>query len=326
VNVDGQYYYADKGGKLATGRIWVGTYPSHGMIPKGYYEFGANGAMLNGVVAKEDGTYYYENGQTVDTGWLKVGNDYYVFTNGGKAMTGLNWVGSYLTETSRDPYMKGNFYFTADGKLANGVAQKDDGWYYFAAGVATKEGLVNLDGSYYLAEDGGKLATGRVWVGTYASNGLLPKGYYEFGADGKMLQGVAEKEDGLYYYDLGNTQYLGLIERDGEFYYVNEGGKLETGRVWVGSYASNGLVTKGYYEFGADGAMLNGFETLADGIYYYNMGVAQRIGLKVIDGDLYYITDGGKVVTGTVWVGTYDSNGLLPKGTYTFAEDGKFVG
>jgi glucan-binding YG repeat protein len=326
VNVDGQYYYADKGGKLATGRIWVGTYPSHGMIPKGYYEFGANGAMLNGVVAKEDGTYYYENGQTVDTGWLKVGNDYYVFTNGGKAMTGLNWVGSYLTETSRDPYMKGNFYFTADGKLANGVAQKDDGWYYFAAGVATKEGLVNLDGSYYLAEDGGKLATGRVWVGTYASNGLLPKGYYEFGADGKMLQGVAEKEDGLYYYDLGNTQYLGLIERDGEFYYVNEGGKLETGRVWVGSYASNGLMTKGYYEFGADGAMLNGFETLADGIYYYNMGVAQRIGLKVIDGDLYYITDGGKVVTGTVWVGTYDSNGLLPKGNYTFAEDGKFVG
>ena len=158
------------------------------------------------------------------------------------------------------------------------------------------------------------------------SNGLLSKGYYEFGADGKMLQGVVEKADGLYYYNLGNTQYMGLIERDGEYYYVNEGGKLEIGRVWVGTYASNGILRAGYYEFGADGAMLNGFETLADGLYYYNKGTAQYLGLKVIDGDLYYIEEGGKVMTGRVWVGTYASNGLVPRGNYTFAADGKFVG
>ena len=77
--------------------------------------------------------------------------------------------------------------------------------------------------------------------------------------------------------------------------------------------------------FGADGAMLNGFETLDDGIYYYNKGVAVRYGLKVIGSDLYFITDGGKVVTGRVYVGTYDSNGLLPKGNYTFDAEGKFV-
>ena len=322
VKDDGVFYYADVNGKLATGRIWVGTYPSHGLLPKGYYEFGANGAMLNGVVEKADGTYYYEVGQTVDTGWLKVGDDYYVFTNGGKALTGANWVGSYLTQTSRDPYMKGNFFFTADGKLANGVV---DG-YYYDMGVAKEAGLVQLDGTYYLAEAGGKLATGRVWVGTYASNDLLAKGYYEFGADGAMLQGVIAKEDGLYYYDLGNTKYLGLIERDGEYYFVQDGGKLAIGRVWVGSYDCNGLLAKGNYEFGADGAMLNGFEQLSDGLYYYDMGIAKYFGLKVIDGDLYYIEEGGKVMTGTVWVGTYASNGLLPKGNYTFAEDGKFVG
>ena len=325
VCIDGQYYYADVNGKLATGRIWVGTYPSNGLLPKGYYEFGANGQMLNGVIEKADGTYYYEVGRPVDTGWLKVGDDYYVFTNGGKALTGANWVGSYLTETSRDPYRKGNFYFGADGKLANGIAALEDGYYYYEKGVAKAAGLIKIGDDYYLAEDGGKLATGRVWVGTYASNGLLNKGYYEFGTDGAMLQGVVEKADGLYYYNLGNTQYLGLIERDGEYYYVNEGGKLEIGRVWVGTYASNGLVTKGYYEFGEDGAMLNGFEQLADGLYYYNMGVARYYGLKVIGNDLYYIEEGGKVMTGKVYVGTYASNGLLPKGTYTFDADGKFV-
>ena len=326
VNVDGEYYYAGENGKLVSGRIWVGTYPSHGLLPKGYYEFGADGKLLSGVVEKADGTYYFEKGRPVDTGWLKVGEDYYVFTNGGKALTGANWVGSYLTQTSRDPYRKGNFFFAADGKLAGGIVELEDGFYYYEKGVAKEAGLICLDGTYYLAETNGKLATGRVWVGTYASNGLLNKGYYEFGADGAMLQGVVEKEDGLYYYDLGNTRYQGLILRDGEYYYVNEGGKLEIGRVYVGTYASNGLVSKGYYEFGADGAMLNGFEQLADGLYYYNKGVARYYGLKVIDGDLYYIEEGGKVMTGRVYVGTYASNGLLPKGNYTFAEDGKFVG
>lgn len=326
VHIDGNYYLAETNGKLATGRVWVGTYPSHGLLPKGYYEFDATGKMLSGIVEKEDGTYYYEVGKPVDTGWLKVGDDYYVFTNGGKALTGLNWVGSYLTQTSRDPYMKGNFFFTEDGKLAYGVVQKEDGYYYYEAGVAKQAGLICIDGVYYLAEANGKLATGRVWVGSYASNGLLAKGYYEFGVDGKMLQGVVEKEDGLYYYDLGNTKYLGLILRDGEYYYVNEGGKLEIGRVWVGSYACNGLVTKGYYEFGEDGAMLNGFEQLADGLYYYNKGNAQYLGLKVIGSDLYYIEEGGKVMTGRVWVGTYASNNLVPKGYYTFDAEGKFVG
>lgn len=325
VYIDGQYYYADVNGKLASGRIWVGTYPSHGLLPKGYYEFGADGKMLSGVVEKADGTYYYEKGRPVDTGWLKVGDDYYVFTNGGKALTGANWVGSYLTETSRNPLRKGNFYFAADGKLANGVAELEDGYYYYEKGVAKEAGLIKIGDDYYLAETDGKLATGRVWVGTYASNGLLAKGYYEFGADGAMLQGVVEKADGLYYYNRGNTAYLGLIERGGEYYYVNEGGKLEIGRVYVGSYPSNGLVTKGYYEFGEDGAMLNGFEQLADGLYYYNKGVARYYGLKVIDNDLYYIEEGGKVMTGKVFVGTYASNGLLPRGNYTFAEDGKFV-
>ena len=325
VLIDGEYYFAGENGKLETGRIWVGTYPSHGLLPKGYYEFGEDGKMLSGVVEKADGTYYYQKGRPVDTGWLKVGDDYYVFTNGGKALTGKNWVGTYLTETSKNPYKKGNFYFTENGKLANGVTETADGWVYFKMGVAVNAGLIKIDGNYYLAEADGKLATGRVWVGTYASNGLLNKGYYEFGADGKMLQGVVEKADGLYYYERGLTRYMGLILRDGEYYFVQDGGKLATGRVWVGSYDCNGLLNKGNYVFGADGAMLNGFETLDDGIYYYNKGVAVRYGLKVIGSDLYFITDGGKVVTGRVYVGTYDSNGLLPKGNYTFDAEGKFV-
>ena len=92
-------------------------------------------------------------------------------------MVGRNWVGTYVNQTSKDPYKSGNFIFAADGKLANGVVELADGWYYCVDGVAKEAGLVRIDGVYYLSEAGGKLATGRVWVGTYPSHGLLPKGY-----------------------------------------------------------------------------------------------------------------------------------------------------
>ena len=329
LKVGDDYYVFTDGGKALTGRVYVGTYltkKSRDPYKIGTFVFGEDGKLANGIVEQEDGTYYYEMGLLVDTGWLKVGDDYYVFTDGGKALTGRVYVGTYLTKKSRDPYKIGTFVFTEDGKLSSGVIEGEDGYYYYEGGVAKQAGLVKLGEDYYLTEANGKVATGRVYVGTYASNGLIPAGNYTFGADGKLLQGVVELEDGLYYYDLGNTKYLGFIERNGEYYYVNEGGKLETGRVYVGTYASNKLVKPGYYEFGADGALLNGLITLADGIYYYNMGTAEYVGLKVIDGSLYYINDGGKVVTGRVYVGTYASNGLIPAGTYTFAEDGKFVG
>ena len=325
VEVDGIFYYADEDGTLATGRIWVGTYPSNGLLPAGYYEFGADGAMLNGIVEKEDGVYYYEQGKPVNTGWLKVGDDYYVFTDGGKALVGKHWVGTYLTQTSRDPFKVGNFTFDENGKLANGVIETEDGLYYYQNGTTQYQGLIYVDGKYYLVGEGGKLTVGNVWVGTYDSNDLLPRGYYEFTATGEMAEGIVEKADGLYYYERGRTGYKGVIERNGEYYYVESDGKLVIGYVWVGSYASNGLLNKGYYTFGADGALLDGFEMLDDGLYYYTMGVARYYGLKIIDAELYYINEGGKVETGRVYVGTYASNGLIPKGYYNFGEDGKLI-
>ena len=325
---DDYYCVADKKGTVLTGYNWVGSYimeNSKNPMPTGYYEFAEDGKLLQGIVVKEDGTYYYEMGKPVDAGWVKDGDDYYVFVNGGKAMVGRNWVGTYLTQKSKDPYKSGNFIFDKDGKLVNGVAEFEDGWYYCVAGVAKEAGLVCIDGQYYYADKGGKLATGRIYVGTYPSHGLLPIGKYEFGENGAMLQGVIKKADGMYYYDLGNAKYLGLIESDGEYYFVTANGKLATGRVYVGTYDAKGIVKPAYYLFGEDGAMFNGIESLNEGLYYYEMGTPKYCGLKVIGSDLYYIEEGGKVMTGRVYVGTYASNGLLPNGYYTFDTEGRFV-
>ena len=67
----------------------------------------------------------------------------------------------------------------------NGVYSEDGGLYYYVDGVRTHAGLIKIGGDYYYARYGGKLATGDYTITT--TNGLLPKGTYHFGDDGKMV-------------------------------------------------------------------------------------------------------------------------------------------
>ena len=57
----------------------------------------------------------------------------------------------------------------------------------------------------------------------------LPAGNYEFGADGKMLDGVVEKNGTLYYYVNGKTATCGLFKDGDDYYYSYWGGVLKTG-------------------------------------------------------------------------------------------------
>ena len=67
--------------------------------------------------------------------------------------------------------------FITDGEL-----------YYMENGLPLKAGLVLIDGYYYyLSTNSGAAKTGRYYVLEKNANGLLPEGYYTFGADGKMI-------------------------------------------------------------------------------------------------------------------------------------------
>ena len=68
--------------------------------------------------------------------------------------------------------------------------------------------------------------------------------------------------DGVYYENNKVVPYKGLIEVDGDFYYINDYGKPIAGRVYSIintnglTYANGVAITKGAYEFDADGKMI----------------------------------------------------------------------
>ncbi|MBR6570376.1 MAG: hypothetical protein IKK75_07980, partial [Clostridia bacterium] len=126
--------------------------------------------------------------------------------------------------------------------------------YYYEKGKPVEKGLFLLDGSYYFAKYGGKLAVSEKLY-AYLTSCDLPKDQYEFGADGKALQGIIDKDGVLYYYENGRSVEKGLICLDGDYYFAGSAGKLVTNKAFY-TYLTSCDLPNGYYEFGADGKMV----------------------------------------------------------------------
>ncbi len=203
-----------------------------------WYNFGDDGICRDQIIPDgfyqdaDKGLSYVVNGEGL-YGLSLIDGNYYYFNKAGYAVSG-----KVYTEKTNCDLPKGNYYFDDEYKAVNGIYQQDDGLYYYENGQPRTKGLVYIDGYYYFAGGkNGKVITGErtyVWEG----NGLLPKANYEFGEDGRMLDGIVEKEDGLYYYELGKAKMAGLIEIGGYYYFASGGGKLVTDcryYVWEGN-------------------------------------------------------------------------------------------
>ena len=146
-----------------------------------------------------------------------------------------------------------------------------------------------LDGAYYYARSSGEiLVNTKYWISK--TNGLLPEAYYTFGADGKatdapavepeqppvtpdpdptpdpepeVKNGIVSEDGKLWWYVDGVKTYGGLLhlDTDGDgvadaYYYARSSGEILTNtRYWITK--TNELLPAAYYEFGADGKMLN---------------------------------------------------------------------
>ncbi len=313
------YYFVNTAGKCVTGTYYA--WATFCDLPCSEYEFAADGKMLQGIVEKADGYYYYINGKVdwTQAGLHKIGDDYYFINTAGKCVTGAYYAWATFCDLPC-----GNYEFAADGKMLQGIIEKADGYYYYVNGQINwqQAGLHKIGEDYYFINTAGKCVTGAYYA--WATFCDMPCGNYEFGADGKMLHGFVEKEDGIYCYVNGKPGSLnpGLAKIDGYYYFINTLGKCVTGTYYA--WATNCDLPIGTYEFDEQGRMLDGFVTKADGIYYYENGKIGKVGVNYIDGYYYFLNTQGKLVTNqTFWV--WETNGLILESSYIFNELGQIV-
>ena len=328
--------------------------------------------VKNGIVAENGSLYYYEDGNLVYAGLILIDGDYYYVRGTGEVVNNRSY---WITKTN-GLLPEGSYTFDETGKMMNppvtepdpdptepepevknGIVAENGSLYYYENGNLVYAGLILLDGDYYYVRGNGEVINNRsYWI--TKTNDLLPQGMYSFGEDGKMVDppatepdpkptpdpepevknGIVSEDGKLYYYENGVLTYAGLIQIDGDYYYVRGTGEVVFNRsYWITK--TNGLLPEGSYTFDKDGKMVdppatdptepepevkNGIVAENGSLYYYENGNLVYAGLTQIDGDYYYVRGTGEVVNNrSYWI--TKTNGLLPEGSYNFDSEGKMI-
>jgi len=347
---ENSYYYFDRETFCAV---------DGGQVIDGYQYLFSEYKLIRGDFVKDaGGTHYRWAGEWMCNKWLELdGNKYYLgYGPNGYVQTGIFHIYEYATRYAADENGVWQEHLT-------GLFDYKGETYYCVNGIIQEyPGLVKLGDDYYYFRSSSTAVKGRTYWIT-VTNGLLPVGAYAFDENGKMIDppivvpdpdpdpdptpevknGIVEENGSLYYYVDGVLTGAGLIQIDGDYYYVKSSNcEVVHGRsYWV--TATNGLLPAGLYKFADDGKMIdppivvpdpgpdptpdvkNGIVAENGSLYYYVDGVLTGAGLIQINGDYYYVrTSSCEVVHGrSYWVTV--TNGHLPAGLYTFADDGKMI-
>jgi glucan-binding YG repeat protein len=215
-----------------------------------------------------------------------------------------------------------------EGDVKNGIVAEDGKLYYYENDVRTYAGLIKIGSDYYYVRTSGEVVTSRsYWITKH--NDLLPAANYYFDETGKLSDknGFIAEDGGIYYYENGVRTYAGLMEIDGDYYYVRSSGEVITGRhYWITK--TNDLLPADSYYFDEEGKLYPPVDEVKSGIYqegdklfYYENNQRTYAGLMEIDGKYYYVRTSGEVVTNrSYWI--TKTNDLLPVGNYEFDENG----
>ena len=326
------YRYFKRNGMVTSVETYVAK--TNGLLKAAKYTFDAEGRLMKLEGLHEDlngNLCYYVDYVKNYAGLVEVDGSYYYIASDLKAVKNCTY---YVTKTN-DLKPAGYYTFDADGKMVikSGLVEENGDLYYYVDGAKTTAGLIEWEGNYYyIASNLKAVKSARHYIFADKANGLKAAGWYWFNADGTMfLEGIREENGTKYYYKDGVKNYAGLIEISGEYYYVKSDCSVVCDRSYYVT-KSNGLMPSATYTLDADGKMVikNGIyrEKLGDGneyLFYYVNNVRQvNTGLvQLDDGSYIYVRSGANLAVGSYYVSK--TNDLLPKGTYTFGEDGKMV-
>ena len=300
---NGNWYYFDKRGYLATG--------AHEIDGKQVY-FLKNGIQLRDSLREdENGNQYY-----YDKTGAQVLNRYYT-------TDGQNWR-----------------YFDAKGVMARGLVTMGGNQQFFDQNGYQVKGKIARakDGKLrYFDKDSGNAAANRF------AQGDNPSDWYYFGADGVAVTGLQKLGQQTLYFDQDGKQVKGKIVTladksiryfdansgemavgkfaegaKNEWYYFDQAGKAVTGLQKIGQqtlyFDQNGKQVKGQ------------LVTLADkSIRYFDANSGEMAANKFVEGaknEWYYFDQAGKAVTGLQQIGQqtlyFDQNGKQVKGKIVY--------
>ena len=272
IKIGDDYYYANSKGQLIVNQTYYCS-RTNGLMEEGIYAFDAEGKLIqgatdkNGIVKDDDGVLrYYVNGKVTYVGLIEINGDfYYVRSNGEVVINCVYWI------TWTHGLMEAGYYtFDENGKLTgtpkNGIVEEDGVLHYYVNGTLTYAGLIKIGDDYYYVNSKCEVVRDCDYYISWTHD-LMPQGRYHFDADGKLTgsvaplkNGIYEEDGSLYFYRNGERAYAGLIQIDGDYYYVRSTCEVVHDCSYY-VYWTHGLMPEGYYNFDSAGRMILDSET-----------------------------------------------------------------
>ena len=272
IKIGDDYYYANSKGQLIVNQTYYCS-RTNGLMEEGIYAFDAEGKLIqgatdkNGIVKDDDGVLrYYVNGKVTYVGLIEIDGDFYYVRSNGEVVTNcVYWI------TWTHGLMEAGYYtFDENGKLTgtpkNGIVEEDGVLHYYVNGTLTYAGLIKIGDDYYYVNSKCEVVRDCDYYISWTHD-LMPQGKYHFDADGKLTgsvaplkNGIYEEDGSLYFYRNGERAYAGLIQIDGDYYYVRSTCEVVHDCSYY-VYWTHGLMPEGYYNFDSAGRMILGSET-----------------------------------------------------------------
>lgn len=272
IKIGDDYYYANSKGQLIVNQTYYCS-RMNGLMKEGTYAFDAEGKLIqgatdkNGIVKDDDGVLrYYVNGKVTYVGLIEIDGDFYYVRSNGEVVTDC----VYWITWTHGLKEAGYYTFDENGKLTgtpkNGIVEEDGVLHYYVNGKLTYAGLIKIGGDYYYVNSKCEVVRDCDYYISWTHD-LLPQGKYHFDADGKLTgevaplkNGIYEEDGSLYFYRNGERAYAGLIQIDGDYYYVRSTCEVVHDRSYY-VYWTHGLMPEGYYNFDSAGRMILDSET-----------------------------------------------------------------
>ena len=272
IKIGDDYYYANSKGKLIVNQTYYCS-RMNGLMKEGTYAFDAKGKLIpgatdkNGIVKDDDGVLrYYVNGKVTYVGLIEIDGDFYYVRSSGEVVNDCVYYISWTHGLKEAGY----YTFDENGKLTgtpkNGIVEEDGVLHYYVNGTLTYAGLIKIGDDYYYVNSKCEVVRDCDYYISWTHD-LMPQGRYHFDADGKLTgsvaplkNGIYEEDGSLYFYRNGERTYAGLIQIDGDYYYVRSTCEVVHDRSYY-VYWTHGLMPEGYYNFDSAGRMILDSET-----------------------------------------------------------------